>query len=60
MTMEIVVPSDHVGDIMEGNNSRRGKIQGVDPGDEIQTISAYVSIAEVLTYAADLASMTGG
>lgn len=60
MNMEIVVPSDHVGDIMGDINSKRGKIQGIDPGDDTQTIRAYVPMAEVLNYAADLTSMTGG
>ncbi len=60
MNMEIVVPSDHVGDIMGDINSKRGKIQGIDSGDETQTIRAHVPMAEVLNYAADLTSLTGG
>jgi elongation factor G len=60
MNMEIVVPSDHVGDIMGDINSKRGKIQGVDPSDDTQTIRAHVPMAEVLNYAADLTSLTGG
>jgi elongation factor G len=60
MNMEIVVPSDHVGDIMGDINSKRGKIQGVDPADDTQTIRAFVPMAEVLNYAADLTSLTGG
>ncbi|MFP6637185.1 MAG: elongation factor G [Nitrospinaceae bacterium] len=60
MKMEIVVPSDHVGDIMGDINSKRGKIQGVDPADDTQTVRAYVPMAEVLNYAADLTSLTGG
>ena len=60
MNMEIVVPSDHVGDIMGDINSKRGKIQGVDPSDDTQTIRAFVPMAEVLNYAADLTSLTGG
>lgn len=60
MNMEIVVPSDHVGDIMGDLNSKRGKIQGIDSGEDTQTIRAHVPMAEVLNYAADLTSMTGG
>ena len=41
-------------------NSKRGKIQGVDPADDTQTIRAFVPMAEVLNYAADLTSLTGG
>lgn len=60
MSMEIVVPSDHVGDIMGDINAKRGKIQGVDPADDTQVIRAHVPMAEVLNYAADLTSLTGG
>ena len=60
MNMEIIVPSDYVGDVMGDINSKRGKIQGIDSGDDTQTIHAYVPMAEVLNYAADLISMTGG
>ena len=33
---------------------------GLSRGDDTQTTRAYVAMAEVLTYAADLTSMTGG
>ena len=60
MNMEIVVPNDQVGDIMGDLNAKRGKIQGIDPGEDTQTVRAHVPMAEVLNYAADLTSMTGG
>ena len=60
MNMEIIVPSDNVGDIMGDINSKRGKIQGIDPGEDTQTIRAHVPMAEILNYAADLTSITGG
>nr|MBC8285026.1 elongation factor G [Nitrospinota bacterium] len=60
MNMEIVVPNDQVGDVMGDLNAKRGKIQGIDPSEDIQTIRAHVPMAEVLNYAADLTSMTGG
>jgi elongation factor G len=60
MNMEIVVPNDQVGDVMGDLNAKRGKIQGIDPEDDSQTIRAHVPMAEVLNYSADLTSMTGG
>ncbi|MEK9628801.1 MAG: elongation factor G [Nitrospinota bacterium] len=60
MNMEIVVPNDQVGDVMGDLNAKRGKIQGIEPGEDVQTIRAHVPMAEVLNYAADLTSMTGG
>ncbi len=60
MNMEIVVPSDHVGDVMGDLNAKRGRIQGIDASGDSQNIRAQVPMAEVMNYAADLRSMTGG
>ncbi len=60
MNMEIVVPNDQVGDVMGDLNAKRGKIQGIDTEEDSQTIRAHVPMAEVLNYAADLTSLTGG
>jgi translation elongation factor EF-G len=56
--MEIVLPRDHGEDIIGGINFKRRKVQSIDPGDDTQTISAFVPMAEALTYAAALTSMT--
>jgi elongation factor G len=60
MNMQVVVPSENVGDIMGDLNSKRGKIQGIDADDDMQTIRVYVPMAEILNYAADLRSLTSG
>ncbi|GJL79959.1 MAG: elongation factor G [Nitrospinaceae bacterium] len=60
MNMQVVIPSDYVGDIMGDLNSKRGKIQGIDADDDMQTIRVHVPMAEILNYAADLRSLTSG
>ncbi len=60
MEMELVVPDEFVGDVMGNLNSRRGRVAGVDTRGAVQTIKAQVPMAEVLTYASDLTSITGG
>jgi len=61
MAMEITVPNDYMGDIIGDLNSRRGKVNGVEPmANSNQLIKASVPMAEVLKYAPDLRSMTGG
>ena len=60
MIMDIVVPSEFVGDIMGDLNSKRGKIIGIDADDDNQNIRAQVPMAEVLNYSADINSMTSG
>ncbi|MBN2706804.1 MAG: elongation factor G [Deltaproteobacteria bacterium] len=60
MAMEINVPNDYMGDIIGDLNSRRGKVNGVEPMANSQLIKAQVPMAEVLKYAPDLRSMTGG
>ena len=41
-------------------NSRRGRVLGMDSEGKYQVINAHVPMAEILTYAPDLTSMTGG
>src|ERR1700758_5351388 len=60
MEVEITVPDDFAGSIMGDLNSRRGRIQGMDNKGGTTVIKAEVPMAEMLTYGADLTSMTQG
>ena len=60
MDVEITVPDDSMGDVMGDLNSRRGRVQGMGPSGDMQVIRARVPLAEVLAYAPDLNSLTGG
>jgi elongation factor G len=60
MTIEVTVPEEYVGDITGDLNRRRGKLLGVDVKGNNQIIRAHVPMAEVLSYAPDLRSMTSG
>jgi elongation factor G len=58
---EIIVPGEKLGDITSDLNSRRGRVEGMDglPGG-LQVIHAKVPLSEMMTYARNLSSMTGG
>jgi elongation factor G len=59
--MEITVPIANVGDVNSDLPNRRGRPFGIDDaGGGMQTITAEVPLAEVMTYNRTLASMTGG
>ena len=60
MKVAVKVPDDATGDIMGDLNSRRGRVLGMDSEDEKQIINALVPMSEMLRYAPDLSSMTGG
>ncbi len=60
MKVEVIVPEESVGDIMGDMNARRGKIMGVEAKGNNQIVKAVVPMAEMLKYAPDLRSMTGG
>lgn len=60
MDLEVSIPDEFVGDIMGNLNSRRGKVAGVTARASMQVVKAQVPMAEVLSYALDLTSMTGG
>ncbi|MDR3181377.1 MAG: elongation factor G [Planctomycetaceae bacterium] len=59
--MEITVPMANVGDVNSDLPNRRGRPLGIDDaGGGMQTVTAEVPLAEVMTYNRTLASMTGG
>lgn len=60
MNVTVTTPEDYMGDIMGDLNGRRGKVLGMDNAGKNQVIKANVPMAEFLTYAPDLRSMTGG
>lgn len=59
MKISVIAPDDFTGDIMGDLNSRRGRVLGMDSEGKYQVINAHVPMAEILTYAPDLNSMTG-
>jgi elongation factor G len=60
MKVEITAPDEFAGSIMGDLNSRRGRIQGMDNKGGKTIVKAEVPMAEMLTYGAELTSMTQG
>jgi elongation factor G len=60
MNVEIAVPDEYAGAVMGDLSSRRGRPQGMEPKGSLQVIKAEVPLAEMLSYDAELTSMTGG
>jgi elongation factor G len=60
MKVEIAVPEEYAGAVMGDLSSRRGRPQGMEPRAGMQVIKAEVPLAEMLSYDAELTSMTGG
>jgi elongation factor G len=60
MTVTVSVPEAHVGDVIGDLNSRRGRPLGMEPKGSMTEVKAEVPMAEVLDYAPDLRSISGG
>lgn len=58
--VEVRVPENYTGDIISDFNTKRGRIQGMEPGDKLTTVKAQVPMSEMYRYAIDLKSMTQG
>ncbi|MGI6361303.1 MAG: elongation factor G [Bacillota bacterium] len=58
--LEVSVPDDYMGDVIGDLNSRRGKIEGMEPRNNLQIIRGYVPLLEMFGYATDLRSRTQG
>jgi len=60
MNIEVNAPNEYVGDLMGDLSSRRGHVQGMETGEEDTIIRAQAPMAELLTYGAQLRSITQG
>jgi len=60
MLLTLSVPEAYVGDVMGDLSSRRGRPQGMEPAGAMTEIKAEAPMAEMLGYAPDLRSITGG
>ena len=60
MKVEISTSEDFMGDIMSDLSQRRGRPQGMDSKNGTQVVNALVPMAEMLSYAPALRSMTQG
>tara|TARA_B100000925_G_scaffold194130_1_gene146980 strand:- start:600 stop:2657 length:2058 start_codon:yes stop_codon:yes gene_type:complete len=60
MLLEILVPDEHLGDVIGDINSRRGKICEMNALNELQTVNALVPLSEVFGYSTSLRSLSKG
>jgi len=60
MAVTVSVPEDSVGDVIGDLNGRRGRPLGMEPKGSMTEVKAEVPMAEMLSYAPDLRSITGG
>jgi elongation factor G len=60
MRIEVITPSDYLGDVIGDLNSRRAQIQSMNQRGDVQEVKAFVPLAETFQYATRLRSLTTG
>jgi elongation factor G len=60
MDVEVVTPSDYMGEVMGDLSSRRGKIGGMTQRADAQVVAASVPLSEMFGYSTTLRSMSQG
>jgi elongation factor G len=60
MKLELVVPDEYMGDVINDVNTRRGKIDKIDVRGQLKVIDAFVPLSEMFGYATSLRSLTQG
>ena len=60
MAVEVVTPEAYLGDVLGDLNSRRGRVEGLEPRGNVQAIRARVPLGEMFGYATDVRSTTQG
>jgi elongation factor G len=60
MSVEVVVPEDHMGTVIGDLSSRRGKVSGTELRGPLQAVKSEVPLSEMFGYATNLRSITEG
>lgn len=60
VNIDIEIPEEYMGDVIGDLNSRRGRVSGMESKGSHQIIKGQVPLAEILSYAPDLRSITSG
>jgi elongation factor G len=60
MAVEVTTPEEYLGDVIGNLNSRRGRVESMQPLGNAQVVKASVPLAEMFGYATDLRSMSQG
>jgi elongation factor G len=60
MNIRVEVPENYTGDVIGDLNTKRARVQGMNPEAGNNVIEAQVPLAEILRYTIDLKTMTQG
>src|SRR4051794_3328565 len=60
MAVEVTTPEEYLGDLMGNLNSRRGRIESMNPVANAQVVTASVPLSQMFGYATDIRSMSQG
>ena len=60
MNVDILTPSEFMGDVIGDINSRKGEVQNVAPKGNVSEIRARVPLRQMFGYSTDLRSATQG
>jgi elongation factor G len=60
MGIEIVLPEDHVGDVISNLNTRRGRVEGIEDRPDTKVLHAIAPLEQMFGFATDLRSLSRG
>jgi elongation factor G len=60
MNVEVTVPEEHVGDVIGGLNTRRGRVEDISDRGDRKVVTALVPLQRMFGYATELRSVTQG
>src|SRR4029077_11936874 len=59
-SVEVTTPEDYLGDVIGNLNSRRGRIESMNPVGNAQVVKALVPLSQMFGYSTELRSMSQG
>jgi elongation factor G len=60
MEVEVFVPDEYLGPVIEDLNTRKGKVEGIETVHHLKHVRAFVPLSELFGYSTELRSLTQG
>jgi elongation factor G len=60
MAVEVMVPEEFLGGVINGLSARKARIEGITPKPRAKVVDAFVSLSKMFGYSTELRSLSQG
>ena len=60
MRIEVVLPDEYTGDVINDISTRKGRVESIDMRGHLKVVDAYVPLSEMFVYSTSVRSISQG